>query len=504
MFDFKNYSLGISFKYLNILCGVIISFLLVPVMVSNLGKTRYGLWVTVSSIVGYIRLLKFGSTQTIKKYIAEYYPDQTKNANAIFSNAFFFYCLIGFFGVCGSFVIAHFIAKIIQVPMSLWEEAKVVVLLVGLNTSLSFFVGSIGSTLMGLKKYHILYIISSIVQIAHAVGIYVVLSFGFGLISLAALLILKTIVEGSLLLYYLKQKYESLKIKFDLINRKNLMAFLTPSLYYFLISIAIMIFFSTDNIIISVFVSVSAVTSYSIAFTMCNYGKELIWQFSSILFPYISEAHGKKDYRLIRKYHRILFKFTLICAVLLSLGLHFLGREFLLLWVGKSATVSSELLHIFIFITFTFIIIHPSSALINAMAKHKIPSMIQLTEAMLNVAFSLLLVHFIGVLGVALGTLLSHLVTNTWFLPWYALRVTYDSGLQFLRRAVYPVVAPACGGFIGGMLIDRLIVDKSALPLVLKISLLTAIFFALTWKFSLSDREKVFLKKKWRAVKKAM
>jgi O-antigen/teichoic acid export membrane protein len=57
-----------------------------------------------------------------------------------------------------------------------------------------------------------------------------------------------------------------------------------------------------------------------------------------------------------------------------------------------------------------------------AMGLHKEVSWVVLIEAVLNVLLSVLLAKEYGLIGIAMGTLIAHIITNNWFTPYWFYR----------------------------------------------------------------------------------
>ncbi len=63
--------------------------------------------------------------------------------------------------------------------------------------------------------------------------------------------------------------------------------------------------------------------------------------------------------------------------------------------------------------------VHVSAIFIVAMGLHRETSYMTMLDACLNVVFSIVFLKYYGLFGVALGTLLAHLVTSGWFTSWW-------------------------------------------------------------------------------------
>src|SRR4029450_11781932 len=89
-------SLGLSVvsNWLAFVLTAAVGFVLAPYMVSRLGDSQYGLWVLVSSLVGYLGLLDLGVRGAVTRYVARHHGagDDTA-ASRIVSTALFLFAI---------------------------------------------------------------------------------------------------------------------------------------------------------------------------------------------------------------------------------------------------------------------------------------------------------------------------------------------------------------------------------------------------------------------------
>ena len=64
--------IGIILSYLTILIVNVGGLISTPIIVKTLGNSQYGLYLMMSSIVGYIFLVDLGITNTINRFVAKY------------------------------------------------------------------------------------------------------------------------------------------------------------------------------------------------------------------------------------------------------------------------------------------------------------------------------------------------------------------------------------------------------------------------------------------------
>ena len=87
--------------YSNIISGwtsiavvAIASIILTPLLLNNLGKEIYGLWLLIFNFLGYLYLADFGITNAITRLYAKYNVDENKDLSKLISTSYFIVILI--------------------------------------------------------------------------------------------------------------------------------------------------------------------------------------------------------------------------------------------------------------------------------------------------------------------------------------------------------------------------------------------------------------------------
>src|SRR5688572_20143986 len=63
---------NIAYNWLGMCCEAVVGFLLLPLLVSRLGDTAYGLWIVIGSFTGFFLLLDFGLRGSVGRFVALY------------------------------------------------------------------------------------------------------------------------------------------------------------------------------------------------------------------------------------------------------------------------------------------------------------------------------------------------------------------------------------------------------------------------------------------------
>lgn len=234
------------------------------------------------------------------------------------------------------------------------------------------------------------------------------------------------------------------KIKYpvDPATRKKI---ITNSKALFLHSLGGYLMHSTDNIIISSFISISVVGLYSNYTLITNYVKGYTDQILSSFAESVGNLIATESPQRVYNVFKTVFLLNFIVVSIPVIALSNVANPFIAWWLGGEyllgpATLGVILLNLFIFGM-------RSSAL---MFKVKSGIFIQdryspLIQGAINLALSLLLVRFWGINGVLAGTTISVLAVGFWQYPRLVYKYTFRQplGQYFIRYAKYTLIALA-------------------------------------------------------------
>jgi O-antigen/teichoic acid export membrane protein len=179
---------------------------------------------------------------------------------------------------------------------------------------------------------------------------------------------------------------------------------------FFLIQIAGLVVFNSDNLVISHYLSPAQVTPYNVTWRIASYITAIQLLAYPALWPAYSEAYAKGDLAWIRRaYARnrwiTLATLAVGCGVLLSAG-----RKIILLWAGPAAVPSASLLRLMCVWMVIFAIATNQSCLMGATNHIRKQAIFAVLGAAVNLALSVHWVKTMGVPGVLLGTVASYLL----------------------------------------------------------------------------------------------
>ena len=191
----------------------------------------------------------------------------------------------------------------------------------------------------------------------------------------------------------------------------------------------------TDNLVVGALISVTAVTFYTIAGGLLEYARQMVSALGLSFLPMASsmEARGQKD-----QLRDLLLNGT--CATLLVglpiyTALFFRGDNFIGLWMGQEyAQISGSILQMLLVGQIFLIAQYTNYNILCALGKQKPLALRLAGEAVANLILSIVLARRIGVMGVAVGTLIPGVINHALFGSRYVCKLLEIPVSQFLWR----------------------------------------------------------------------
>jgi O-antigen/teichoic acid export membrane protein len=255
-------------------------------------------------------------------------------------------------------------------------------------------------------------------------------------------------LSGGSFLLYVRRKFPCLGFSFVHVSKAMALSMLAPGFHFFVLSLSGVLIVGVDNIVISGVLGVVFVTAFAVASRLTSVLGGLVATLFTTMTPTITSLHAEKRAETLRRMLAVSTKLAMGMALLLGIELAFFGRVFIGLWAGKQVVVDQGTLWSLTGILAVNVFVTPAFFLIVATSKHRAYSYLCLAEGILNLALSYWWVHSWGVLGVALGTLVSKIAFSGVYLPWAAMRIVVLPYTRTLSHCLLRLTPPAVVGIL--------------------------------------------------------
>ncbi|MBL0711099.1 MAG: oligosaccharide flippase family protein, partial [Colwellia sp.] len=250
--------------------------------------------------------------------------------------------------------------------------------------------------------------------------------------------------------------------------------------------------FSVDNIVITTFIGLSAVTVYNIPIRLLNYASQFIITALGVLQPLFSQLAGENNNEDIKNKFELAYGVSFAIGGLLSSGLFIFGYDFISLWVGEYTEIK-QLMYIIPLMLLLTTSQNPCLLILYSHNKHQYYAYQNIGEGVLNVIISLIAVQYWGILGVAVGTLIPTIITKLFLQPKITCQVI-DFSLQKYYKQMLTCFAFVIVISLLGLYLKRDINNWSLL--IIDILIFTSLFIPSYWVLCLNKRTKVFFTSK--------
>lgn len=417
-----------------------VGFFLAPFILHHLGNIGYGVWLLAISAVAYLGLLDLGIQDAVLRFISKGHTQKDhQGASEAMSAALWIRLQISILALLLCAGLAAVFPLVFKVPAELATDAREAILLIGLTTAINLSVGVFSGVISALNRYDLQNYVSLAQTAVRVVGVVTVLRTGHGIVAIAVSELIAALVGNVLRMWVAKRLYPELRIQLKRPKRETLRQIWTYSSYAFLTMIAIQLVYQSDNIVVGAFVSASAVTFYGIANSLCVYTGRLVDSMGFTFIPAAStyEAAGNSARLLVLYKNGTRAMLMVALPILITLILR--GPSFIGLWMGPQYSHQSGIVLIILCIPLFFSYANKTAgAIAFGIEKHKMGALWAIGEGVANLTLSIILVHWYGIYGVAIGTLVPSLIVHLVFWPRYISQLV---GLSYFE-VVLKVWAP--------------------------------------------------------------
>jgi O-antigen/teichoic acid export membrane protein len=285
--------------------------------------------------------------------------------------------------------------------------------------------------------------LSTVWTLSSAIGTVLVLLAGGSVVGMVAVNIPIALLMQVLSLWALRRIAPELRFGLHDSNRAQIRPIASYSWSLVVTNVARRLETKTDEVVIGAFLTLSAVTTYSLARRMAEASLILTEQFRKLLLPIASELHASDDRQRLRFLYTVGTRMTLAIYVPLGGTLAILAAPILAVWVGSQYTDQGYLVAILTAASLIMTSQRPGIAILQGIAKHRPLAWMAVGSGVCNLVLSVLLVQRLGLVGIALGTLIPTGVVYIGLVLRYTLHALDIPVASLLGDVVWPVAAPA-------------------------------------------------------------
>jgi O-antigen/teichoic acid export membrane protein len=409
---------------------VLTTFISVPLTLHYLGSERYGMWMTITSIIAMMGIANLGLGMSLINAISETHgQDDCLAAERYASSGFFMLCGIALLIVVG-FAVAYPLIpweRVFNVksPQAIREAGPATAVFIACFAA-GLPLGMVYQVQLGYQEGFVNNLWESVGRVLGLGSLLLIIYLKAGLTWLV-LGIVGAMPLAALLNSFILYGYRRPWLRPKLLNFHGPSArkLLHTGLSFFFLHTGVILIYGVDNLIITQFLGPEAVTQYAIPYQMFSLSIVIFNIVIAPLWPAYGEAIARGDMAWVRKTLSRSLRIVLLSTGLVSTSLIIFGNQLLYLWVGPKIS-PSLLLNFGLGIWMMMLNVGGAiSILLNASNIFRFQIIFTSLTLIFSIIFKCFFVYYFNLPGIVWGTLLAYLI---FFLIPYSL---------FIRKTFY-------------------------------------------------------------------
>lgn len=398
--------------------SVLVGFVIVPITIGYINKVQYGMWLTLSSIIGWFSFMDIGLGNGLRNKLATAIAlDDYDNAKKYVSTTYVLVMAIA--------ILAALIFSFIN-PLLNWDK----VLNVnepGLNLGfivqwlfylfcVQFIVQLINVVLTARQESASVSFILFVGQLASATAIFLLSRFTEG--SLFYLVLVLTGLPPLVLLiasfFLYAGRLKSIAPSFKHIDFSNARQLLGLGGFFFIIQLGVIVLYQTSNIIITQLMGPEEVTTFNIAYKLFSVVTILLTIAITPFWSAFTDAYAKDDFVWIRSVVKKIRKFWIIVSLGAAMLL-LISPVVYKLWIGDAVSIPFTLSMVVFVNVLGNAWVASHCYFLNGVGKIRLQLVMYLICIVVNIPLSIFLGRIWGIQGVVMSNILIHLLMSVVF-----------------------------------------------------------------------------------------
>ena len=409
--------------------SILITFLISPFLVRSLGDAQYGVLALVAEITSYYGLADLGIRGAVGYFVARHSANKDLDAlRKTVHNAIWILVPTASGIVLIGCAIAYFSPQWFKLGGVSPSDLQKVILITSTTFAIGLPCAILSAILYGLRRLDLTTFTDVFQRILTGVLAFVTIETGGGLVEFAIAQGAASLARAALEAVVVRR----LGFTFPVFPPHPVRARIRELLSYGVRSTTIqfsqMIVSQLHLIVIATFLAANYVTPFAIARSLVVYYSLAITTITRSLTPQFTYLNELKQHdEVIRVYLRV-SRLTALLGTWVAAGIIVFSKPFLGLWMGQrfvegDVLFRSDVIAVLLTVGAYWRVLQSGAYQVLAgTLRLRFLTTLNVIEAAANLSLSLVLLHFLGLVGVALGTVLPQVVAYGVVMPAYMIR----------------------------------------------------------------------------------
>ena len=394
-------------SWLSYAAAIVIALALTPLVIRSVGPVGYGVWILLSQLTGYAGLLDVGVQPAVARFVADARArGDEDDRRSIISTAI---VLHGTIGLCVLAILA-FVSLFVDRWFDLGglppAEIRAALVIVALSAAIGFPASVLAAILKGRLRFDLLSALTTATQVVRAAGILLSIGARAGIVGLALASLASSVFGLCGAAWLASRGPEGLSIDLRAVSRDALRRLMSVGGYAFVGQTGWYVAYATDAVLIGALLSVHDVASFGLAVNVLSILSGVAGAFAQTFMPLASAYHATGMGDSLRRSYLMGSRLSLAMVMPLALALLVEGPRLLSWWVGPEVGLpAGTLLRVLTLAHLPVIANGVASQMALGAGLQKRSALLSIGEGVSNLGLSFALARPMGVVGVAVGTL---------------------------------------------------------------------------------------------------
>ena len=476
----KQIKLGAAISYFSIAFNIIAGFIYTPWMISQIGKSDYGLFTLANSLIT-LFLVDFGLGQAVSRYVSKYRAEgNEEKVNNFLGLVYKLYVLIDVV-ILAVFIVIFFMIDTIYVKLTPdeLEKFKIVYVISSAFAIFNFPFVTLNGILTSYEKFIPLKLADLLCKVVTISITVTALLLGGGLFELVAANAIAGIFSVAFKFLCIKIS-TPIRVNFKFADKSLLKDILGFSIWVTVSLLAQRLIFNITPTILGIVASTSAIAVFGVITTIEGYTYTITSAINGMFMPKISRIYAsdnaEKD---LTPLLLSVGKFQYALNSIIIVGFAVVGRLFIKLWMGEEYMEAYLGILLVIVPGLFFNSLQIGNTAMVVQKKVHIQAYIALISGAINIVLSMIFSYYWGVIGASLSIFVAYMfravATNIVCYKKLGFDIPRFAMECYLRMSIPLVITLVLGFLISGALKAdgwiMLIVESFLIVLIYFISL---------------------------------
>lgn len=420
-----------------------LNILLIPVLIFKLGLDAFGLYILLIAIFEVSTLLDMGATDALMTKLSANSQNQEAKRSYLKVGNLLLSAMALLFLTLGLSILPWF-SSLCNISGELIPVAQIGFLLIVIESALMLYSAYSQAILLAQCYQQWTHLADTLYAIIANLGALLALLAGGDLVSIMILRLVGSAVRLLILTIQTHRVEPYAYFPQVPFNLKTAASIIRLSGHAMMLNFSIIISHKIDDIVIARFLPLSAVGIYEIVFRFLGVVIQICIKLYEGVYPLLARMASLNQKAEARQlFLRMSCFLNFVACMMLMLIVSFYHELFAIFSAGKVPVAQTlPILAVAVPCVLSGVLQMPANALLFTWGQQRFLSVTSLLAAFANLVLSLTLVHYLGILGVALGTLIPQLIQHQWGLIGQSCRILNISWSHYLKAVHGAIILP--------------------------------------------------------------